>query len=121
MPHYILLLHEAPDRYKEFSPAEMQALVEKYAAWRKKLHAAGRLVNGHRLTSDVGRIMRGKTPDTTVIDGPFAEAREIIGGLFVIQAENYQEAVTATLDCPHLDFGAVEVREIMRTVTPETP
>ena len=50
-----------------------------------------------------------------VTDGPYAEAREVIGGLFILEAGNYDEAVTLCQDCPHLDFGTIEIREVEST------
>ena len=50
-----------------------------------------------------------------VTDGPYAEAREVIGGLFMIEAANYDEVVELSKDCPHLDFGSIEIREVQPT------
>ena len=50
------------------------------------------------------------TPNVT--DGPYAEAREVIGGLFIVEATNYEEVVELSKDCPHLDFGTIEIREV---------
>ncbi len=121
MPQFILLLHEASDLFDDWSPEQMQATIEKYAAWRGKLQREGRLVNGHKLTDGVGRLMRGKGADTTVIDRPFAESREVVGGLFVVEGSSYEDVVDLSRDCPHLEYGAIEIREIQRTVTSSTP
>jgi hypothetical protein len=50
-----------------------------------------------------------------ITDGPYAEAREVIGGLFILEAADYEEAVALSRDCPHLDFGSIEIREIEPT------
>jgi hypothetical protein len=50
-----------------------------------------------------------------VTDGPYAEGREVIGGLFIVDAKSYDEVVALCRDCPHLDFGAIEIREIQPT------
>jgi hypothetical protein len=48
-----------------------------------------------------------------VLDGPFSETKEIIGGYFAIQAEDYDEAVSLAGECPHLDYGGlIELREV---------
>ena len=49
-----------------------------------------------------------------VTDGPYAEAREVIGGLFVIDAANYEEVVELSRDCPHLEFGEIARRFLPR-------
>ena len=51
----------------------------------------------------------------TVTDGPYAESREVIGGLFIVEAASYEEVVELSKDCPHLDFGTVEIREVQPT------
>ncbi len=49
-------------------------------------------------------------------DGPFAEAKEVIGGIFTIDADSYDEAVEISKDCPHLKYGGwIEVREVEPT------
>jgi hypothetical protein len=48
-----------------------------------------------------------------VTDGPFSESREVLGGYYTIEADNYDAAVKLTMDHPHVEFGTVEVREVM--------
>lgn len=113
MPKYVLLLHEAAD-FSQISPKEMQAIIERYIAWRRKLEQ-GRSIGGHKLKDGEGRVMRRANGAVAVTDGPFAEAREVIGGLFILEAASYDEAVALCRDCPHLDFGTIEVREVEAT------
>ena len=70
---------------------------------------------GHKLRDGEGRVMRKDGGSLKVSDGPFAEAREVMGGLFVIEAANYAAAVEIARDCPHLDYGTIELREIQPT------
>ena len=46
------------------------------------------------------------------VDGPYAEAKEVVGGIFVVRAANYDEAIRLASDCPHLAFGRIDVRQI---------
>jgi hypothetical protein len=116
MPKYLLLLHERPDSLPaDISPGEIQAIIQRYADWRTKVARAGKLVDGHKLRDGEGRVMRRGGGGLGVTDGPYAEAREVIGGLFVIEAASYDEAVALSEDCPHLDFGAIEIREVEPT------
>ena len=111
MPKFIMLLHDAgfPD---DISPDQIQAIIQRYVAWRRKIQQHGRKVDGHKLTDGQGRVMRGAAGGTKVTDGPYAEAREVIGGLFIVEANNYDEVVELSRDCPHLDFGSIEIREV---------
>jgi hypothetical protein len=115
MPNYVLLLHESSSFPPDLSPADMQAIIQRYIAWRQRVQSGGRKVEGHKLVDGQGRTMRGKPGSSTVTDGPYAEAREVIGGLFVLEAKNYDEVVTLCRDCPHLDFGSIEIREVEPT------
>jgi hypothetical protein len=115
MPNYVLLLHDAGSFPSDISPQEIQAIIQRYVTWRQKVQQGGRAVIGHKLRDGEGRVMRGKAGAPTVKDGPYAEAREVIGGLFVVEAKTYDEVVALCQDCPHLDFGAIEIREVEPT------
>ena len=118
MPEYMLLLHDSGTMPPDMSPADIQAVIERYSAWRNKVAQSGRKIVGHKLVDGQGRVMKG-AGSPKVIDGPYAEAREVIGGLFILEADNYDEAVALTRDCPHLDFGTIEIRQIEFTRTPQ--
>ncbi len=115
MPNYVLLLHDSGTMPPDMTPADIQAVIQRYVAWRQRVERDGRKVIGHKLTDGEGRVMRGKVGAATIIDGPYAEAREVIGGLFVLEATNYDEVVQLCQDCPHLEFGTIEVRQVEPT------
>jgi hypothetical protein len=116
MPKYTLLLRDAGTRFDpNMSPDQMQAITQRYIAWRNKLQQNGRAVMGHKLHDRHGRVLDGAGGAMKVTDGPYAEAREVMGGFFVIDAANYDEAVELSKDCPHLDFGSIEIREVQPT------
>jgi hypothetical protein len=109
---FIMLLHEPVNALPaDISPDQIQAIIQRYVAWRQKIQKNGRKVEGHKLTDGQGRVMRG-AGHTRITDGPYAEAREVIGGLFIVEANSYEEVVELSKDCPHLDFGAIEIREV---------
>lgn len=115
MPKFVLFLRDATDSYPNMGPEQMQAIVQRYVAWRAKVQKDGRSIMGHKLHDDQGRVVSGKGAAVKVTDGPYAEAREVMGGLFVIEAASYDEAVELAKDCPHLDFGTIEIREVQPT------
>jgi hypothetical protein len=115
---YMLFLHTPPAGPRQFSPDELQGVIQRYAAWSKGLAADGRLVGGHKLRDDEGRVLKKKNNETTVTDGPYAELKEVVGGYFHITAESYDEAVQIARNCPHLDYGGtIEVRAIERAAS----
>ena len=113
MDDYLLLLHEDPSQYAAMSPAEMQAVIERYRQWAQKMAAAGRLAGGHKLADEGGKRVRVGSGRPLVTDGPFIESKDVIGGYFVIRAASYDDAVAAVADCPHLRGGnEIELRRI---------
>ena len=118
MSKYKLMLREDGQTFTKFSPAEMQAIIARYGAWRDELQRNGKFAGGHKLRDGQGRTMRRNGTKIVVTDGPFAEGKEVIGGLFVIEAGSYDEAVSIANSCPHLEFGSIEVREVEVTPRP---
>ncbi len=113
MPNYVLFLHEDPADWAGVSPEEMQRVIEKYRAWHEGLVRDGRLVEGYKLVDGSGRTIVRRGGETSETDGPYAEAREIVGGLFVVQADGYDAAAEIARECPALEYGTrIELREV---------
>ena len=116
MPNYLLLLHEKPSDFSSLSPDAIQAVIAEYVAWSEKVAGQGKLVGGQKLKDEGGKHLHGYAGEFRSSDGPFAEAKEVVGGVFTINAENYDEAVEISKDCPHLKYGGwVELREVEPT------
>lgn len=115
VPEYMLIAlsqTEAPSDM-EFTPEMIQAVVQKYNDWAEKLQREGRLKGINKLCDDTGRVLRGFGERQVVTDGPYAETKEVIGGYWIVEAANYDEAVALARDCPQLEFGgSIEVREV---------
>lgn len=119
MPQYLLLLHEDPQAFAGRTPAEMQAIVERYIAWAGKLAQDGKLAGSNKLEDGSGKSLRSVNGKTTVTDGPYTEGREVIGGYFLIEADSYDDAVRLSSSCPHVEFGVVEIRQVEPTGDPQ--
>ena len=115
MEQFLLILHKSATARPDMSPEEMQAITAKYKAWAGGLAGAGRLLGGNKLDDRPGRTMRLDGGKARVTDGPFAETKDVIGGYFLIQVADYDEAVAVCQDCPHLQFGAIEIRRVEPT------
>jgi hypothetical protein len=96
------------------SPEQMQQQMQRWMTWMKELADKGHIKDpGHPL-DPTGKLVTGK--HKTVTDGPFAEAKDVIGGYTLVQATDVAQAVTLTAGCPIFDGGgSVEVRPIMKT------
>lgn len=93
------------------SPEELQARMGKWWAWNNKMEAAGILKGGNALIPTAKRVVG---PERTVSDGPFVESKELVGGYYIIQAENADSVVEVAQDYPDYDLGGtVEIREVM--------
>lgn len=114
MQQFLLLLKDerAGAWAAGLSPEQMQAIMMRYGTWSKALKEKTTIVNSNKLTDEGGKLIRRTSGGVTVTDGPYAEGKEIIGGYYLIEAENYDKAVEFASDCPHLDFGTIEVRAI---------
>ncbi len=113
MSQFILLLHETPSDFSNVSAEEMQQIVGEYVAWRRKIESEGRYAGSNKLKDEGGRHVSSRNGQVRVVDGPYAEAKEVMGGYFVVNAANYDEAVEISKGCPHLKYGGwIEVREI---------
>jgi hypothetical protein len=80
-------------------------------AWVEKLHKEGRYVSGEALLPG-GKLVSGAS---TVTDGPYTEGKELVGGYFVIEAANMDEAVAECQNYPDFGYGGqVQVRHVMK-------
>ena len=106
-----ILLFRGGDWYKGLSPEEMQKVMDQWMAWFNRLTAEGKAKAGQPLERE-GKIVSGKK-GRMVADGPFAEAKEEVGGYFLLQVADMDEAVAIARDCPGLPYGIrVEVRPV---------
>ena len=109
MPQYMLLLYDDPSSWAKVSPDEMQKAIEKYMAWTKKPFT----VDSKRLADDAGRVIRNQGGKARATDGPYSETKEVLGGFYLIEAANYDDAVKLAMDHPHIEYGGtIEVRAL---------
>lgn len=113
MHQYLLLLHEKPAGAAPVSAAQMKEIVGRYQAWAGGLAQRGLLVSGEKLCDDGGRHLRLNNGQTLATDGPYAEAHDVIGGIYIIKADSDAMAEELASGCPHLAGTQwVEIRRI---------
>ena len=109
MKDFMFLFYINDDEMKKIPEDETKKIMDKWAAWLKKLTEKGIYNGGDRLASTDIRTLKGK--DKVVTDGPFSEAKEIVGGYVSIKAENLDEATKIAKECPiFLYNGNLEIR-----------
>ena len=113
MQTYYLILRDDPRVFATLSPSDMQEVVQRYVKWREdnSKHVTG----GEKLVDGQGRVMRRNGGALSVSDGPFMEAKEVLGGFFVLQVPDYEAAREIAATCPHLEFGSIEIRQMEPT------
>lgn len=93
------------------SPEEMQRKTAKWMTWLKDLSDKGHVKSLGEPLQPAGKVVKGEKKQ--VIDGPYAEAKDVVGGYSIILAANIEQAVELSLACPIFgDGGSVEVRPI---------
>ena len=111
-----MLIFQGVKSSQQPSAQQMQDIMAKWMAWIDKLAKAGKYVEGEPLLP-TGKIITGK--NKTVTDAVFAEGKEIIGGYFIINAADYNEAVSLCADYPDYENGGtVIVRQVQKMDMP---
>ena len=110
MTSYVLLMRGNWSEMPQLSPEEMQQQLQQFQAWTGSLVAAGKFKGAGQLKPG-GVTVRNKDGSITT-DGPFAETKESIGGYFLIEAADLDDAAAVAKDCPILAYGGfVDIRE----------
>jgi len=108
MARYLILIHGDEKAFENASPADFDAMMVAHNDFGKKHETA--ILGGEALQpSSTATSIRD---DGTITDGPFAETKEALGGYYLIQAADLDEAIAIAKDCP-MPNGGVEVRPIM--------
>jgi hypothetical protein len=94
------------------NPRLAPIMLERYMTWLRGLRESGRLLDSYKLQDQTGRRLTIRGGE--VIDGPFIEAKDAVGGIFVIEAASLDDATAIARTCPNLDLqnGYMEVRVV---------
>ena len=112
MAQFMLLLRGGFEAYEDYSAEEIEAAIQHYRDWANSLRERNCLVDAYKLDSSQGKRLV-KRDGQIVVDGPFVETKETIGGYFTIEAESYEAALRIAQESPIFDEGGdVEIRQI---------
>ena len=113
---YLLLIYESEAAFAGVSEAEQGKIFEEYMDYTRRIKKNGNYIGGEALqpvsTATAVRVKNGKTVTT---DGPFAETREQLGGFYLVEAKDLDEAIKLAAGIPASRTGTIEVRPIMPT------
>jgi hypothetical protein len=117
---YLAIAYEEERKLSELSAGEWEALRQETLDYVEHLRKSGRLILTHALqsatTASTVRLRGGKL---SVTDGPFAETKEQIGGFFLIEASDRQEAIQIAAKWPSARIGSIEIRPIEEELRPD--
>jgi hypothetical protein len=109
---YVLLVMEEKDRRECRAADEAQREYEEMAAFADSLRTRGVLLAVESLRSlGDGTRVRTSGGKRSVVDGPFAETKELVGGFFLIDVATREQAVAFAAECPAAAWASIEVRE----------
>jgi hypothetical protein len=110
---YLLMIYSKEGAWEKMSPAEQQQGLAAYNAFTEALKKSSALVGSNRLrpasTATTVRIANGKSQ---VLDGPYADTKEQLGGYYLIDVADLDAALAWASRCPGASHGIVEVRPV---------
>jgi hypothetical protein len=116
---YMLLIHDSEKTWAALSEAERQEIMAAYRRFSGEIRASGHFLSGSQLqpTSNATsvRVRNGKR---LVTDGPFAETREQLGGYFLVEAKDLDEAIALAERLPSAKMGTIEIRPLAESAVP---
>lgn len=109
MNEFLIVIHrDLTSKDAKPSPEQMQAAIKPFQEWIGGIAAQNKLVAPPKRWDTDGRVVKA---NNMVVNGPYAEIKESIGGVLMIRADGYDDAVEIAKGCPILEWGAVvEVR-----------
>lgn len=111
---YVFHLFSDPAGFEALTPEQSQAALESYMAYTQALQDAGVYVGSDRLkpANESTQVRVDPSGKTTVLDGPYIESKEQLGGYYMVDVANLDEALKWAARCPGASHGTVEVRPI---------
>ena len=98
MTQYMLLLHQGPGNMADLPREKMMEVVKRYYTWSTTMREKGKLVGGEKLAAGGVRHIKVKDGKPVASDGPYAEAKDVVGGYFTIEANDVAEAEAIAVD-----------------------
>ncbi len=110
---YMLLIYSNEKQMQGRSQADNETMLAAYTAYGEALRKAGVMVGGNRLKpSEAATTVRAANGKTQVLNGPYAETKEQLGGYYMIEAPDLDAAISWASRCPGASHGTMEVRPI---------
>ena len=110
---YLYRMTDASRQAAMGSPEHAQQSMQRWMIWMRELDTKGHLKDRGQPLERTGKVVRGQQKSVT--DGPYLEAKDLVGGFTLVEARDIDQAVELSRGCPILDGGgSVEVRPVMK-------
>ena len=111
---FLLILTQIQEKWAEAPPGEGERIYQEYMSVERELKAQGKFVDSLRLRfKNEGKTVRNLADGKrTVVDGPFTESKESMGGLYILECASMDEALAWAQRLPNYGHGAIEIRPI---------
>lgn len=111
---FMLLIYSDPSARPAYGSPEMQEEFGRWLAYSEDLRTAGAFISGEPLEPiATATTVRKRDGETLLVDGPFAETKEVLGGYYVVDVADLDQAVEWASRMPNITYGSVEVRPLM--------
>ena len=111
---YLLLIYGEEARWEETEDKERDAVLQEYMDFTKGIAASGNYRGGNELhRTSRAKTVRVRNGKQILTDGPFAETKEALGGYYLVEARDLDEAVDIAARIPSARWGSVEIRPIV--------
>ncbi len=111
---YLCLIYENEQEWRKLPKSEVEKIIGEFSSYTESIKKSGHYVAGNALqpthAATTVRVRNGRLATT---DGPFAETKEQLGGYYLVQAKDLNDAIQVASRIPGARLGAVEVRPIM--------
>ncbi len=116
---YMLLIYDEEQAWGRLSEAERQQIMASYRRLSEQLRTSGHYVTGSQLQpTGAATSVRVRDGKRLLTDGPFAETREQLGGYYLIEAKDLDEALNLAAQVPSAKMGTIEVRPLVEVSMP---
>ena len=111
---YLLLIYDREQDWNNLNEAEQGAIYAEYMKFSQDIKVSGHMITGAQLHPvDSATSVRVRNDEQLVTDGPFAETHEQLGGFYLVEAKDLDEATALAARIPSARFGTVEVRPLV--------
>ena len=110
---FLCLIYDEESQWETMASSEVDTLMSEFRAFTESIKGSGYYIGGNRLRpTQSARTVRVRNGKLLATDGPFAETKEQLGGYYLIEAKDLNDAVQVASRIPSARFGSIEVRPI---------